>query len=49
MTNPNEHNLGSSREGKEQIELILGLNINVLPQKGRCFANLRQLENIFIL
>ena len=24
-------------------------SINVVPQKGRCFTNLRQLENIFIL
>lgn len=49
MTNPSEHNLESSREGNEQIELIPVLNIHVVPQKGRCFTNLRQLENIFIL
>lgn len=49
MTNPSEHNLESSREGNEQIELIPVLNIHGVPQKERCFTNLRKLENIFIL
>lgn len=49
MTNPNEHNLESRREGNEQIELIPMLNINAMSQKGRMLCKFKAGRKMFIL
>jgi hypothetical protein len=47
MTNPNEHNLESSREGNEHIELILVLNIKWSATEREMLHKFKEIEKIF--